>query len=122
VRHGWRRTYRPRDHYEHDPELREVLDLIASGYYSRCDPDLFRPLVDSLLDHDPFLVLADFRAYLECQGEVERAFADPARWTRMSILNVARMGRFSSDRAITDYCHDIWHVDPVPVPLAAAEG
>jgi starch phosphorylase len=109
--------YRPRERYEHDEELRLVLDRIGSGFYSPEDPGLFRPLVDTLLNDDPFLLLADFRAYLDAQDEVGRAWLDEERWTRMSILNVARMGRFSSDRAIAEYCRDIWHVERQAVAL-----
>ena len=73
--------------------------------------------MDSLVGEDPWLLLADFRSYLDCQAEVERAYLDPERWTRMSILNTARIGRFSSDRSIADYCREIWHVEPVPIEL-----
>ena len=107
--------YRPRALYESDAELRAVVDALADGTFSRGDASLFRPLVDSLLDQDPWLLLADFRSYVECQAEVERAYLDPERWTRMSILNTARMGRFSSDRSIADYCREIWRVEPVPI-------
>jgi starch phosphorylase len=109
--------YRPRELYERDAELRLALDRIGSGFYSGGDAQLFRPLVDSLLDQDPYLLLADFRAYLDAQDEVGRAWQDAERWTRMSILNVARMGRFSSDRSIRDYCREIWHVKPQPITL-----
>jgi starch phosphorylase len=109
--------YRPRDCYERDEELRLVLDRIGSGFYSPQDPGLFRALVESLLNDDPFLLLADFRAYLDAQDEVGRAWLDAERWTRMSILNVARMGRFSSDRAIAEYCRDIWRVERQAVVL-----
>ncbi len=109
--------YRPREIYERDPELRLALDRIGSGFYSGGDGQLFRPLVDSLLDHDPYLLLADFRAYLDAQDAVGRAWQDAENWTRMSILNVARMGRFSSDRSIADYCREIWQVDPQPITL-----
>jgi starch phosphorylase len=109
--------YRPRDCYETNPHLRGALDLIAGGHFSRGDRDLFRPLVDRLLEHDEYMVLADFQAYVECQSEVARAYADPEHWTRMSILNVARMGKFSSDRAIREYCRDIWSVQPQPIEL-----
>jgi starch phosphorylase len=109
--------YRPRDYYEKDEELRLVLDRIGSGFYSPENGALFRPLVDSLLDDDPFLLLADFRAYLDAQDEVGRAWQDEERWTRMSVLNVARMGRFSSDRAIREYCRNIWQVERQPIVL-----
>jgi glycogen phosphorylase len=109
--------YRPRDLYESDAELRLVLDRIGSGFYSEGDAGLFRPLVDGLLDDDPFFLLADFRSYLDTQDAVGRAWLDEERWTRMSILNVARMGRFSSDRAIREYCERIWRVEPQPIAL-----
>ncbi|MFN8093400.1 MAG: glycogen/starch/alpha-glucan phosphorylase [Vicinamibacteria bacterium] len=111
------RGYRPRDHYERDEELRSALDRIGSGFYSNGDASLFRPLVDSLLNDDPFLLLADFRAYVDAQDAVSRAWRDEEHWTRMSILNVARMGRFSSDRSIRDYCRLIWDVEPQPIVL-----
>jgi starch phosphorylase len=114
--------YCPRDLYEGDPELREVVDALGNGTFSRGDGSLFRPIVDSLLGQDPWLLLADFRSYVDCQAEVERAYLDPERWTRMSILNTARMGRFSSDRSIADYCRDVWRVEPVPIDLQSAPG
>ena len=92
-----------------------MVDALADGTFSRGDASLFRPLVDSLLGDDPWLVAADFRSYLECQEEVDRAYLDTERWTRMSILNAARMGFFSSDRSIADYCRDVWRVQPVPI-------
>jgi starch phosphorylase len=109
------RGYRPRTHYETNAELREALDQIASGTFSRGDASLFRPLVDALLDRDDFLVLADFEAYVACQDAVAAVYRDRDRWTRMSILNVARTGWFSSDRAIREYCEQIWHTVPVRV-------
>jgi starch phosphorylase len=114
--------YRPRELYENDPVLREVIDSLADGTFSRGDASLFRPLVDSLLGQDPWLLLADFRSYIDCQAGVERAYLDPERWTRMSILNAARMGFFSSDRSIADYCRDVWRVAPVPITPDGAEG
>ena len=110
--------YRPRDCYERDGELRAALDLIASGAFARGDTALFRPLVDHLLDHDTFLLLADYRAYIDAQAEVDRVYRDPSRWAQMSILNVARAGRFSSDRSIREYCDRIWMIKPVPIALA----
>jgi len=114
--------YRARDLYESDPVLRAVVDALADGTFSRGDKSLLRPLVDSLLGEDPWLVAADFRSYVECQAEVERAYLDAERWTWMSILNTARMGFFSSDRSISDYCRDVWRVEPVPIPLDGPEG
>ncbi len=107
--------YHPRPLYEQNQELREVLDLIGSGVFSRGDHGLFQPLVQSLLNHDDYLLFADYPAYLAAQDAVGRAYQDRAGWTRKSILNVARMGKFSSDRAIREYCRDIWHIDPVSV-------
>src|SRR6185295_8855362 len=102
--------YRPRDVYESNPELREAIDLVADGAFSDGDGERFRPLVDSLLDRDDYMLLADFQAYVDCQDRVSAAFGDRRRWTEMSILNGARAGRFSSDRSIRDYCRDIWNV------------
>jgi starch phosphorylase len=110
------RYARAADHYEADAELRAALDAIAQGAFSNGDRELFRPIVEHLLGPDTYMLLADYRSYIDCQEEVGRAWGDPERWARSSILNVARMGRFSSDRSITDYCRNIWHVKPVPIP------
>jgi starch phosphorylase len=107
--------YRPRDFYEHDPHLKEAIDLLLNGFFSHGDPERFRPLVDSLLESDPYMLLADYRSYLDAQNEVNNAYLDREHWTRMSILNVARMGKFSSDRSIREYCRDIWRVAPMDV-------
>jgi starch phosphorylase len=112
------RGYKPRECYERNAELRGVLDFIASGALANGDTQLFKPLVDNLLWSDPFLVLADFEAYVACQAQVSRAWRAPDAWTRMSILNAARMGKFSSDRSIRDYCARVWAVEPAPVPEA----
>jgi len=109
--------YRPWEIYDTNPELRGVLDLIASGHFSHGDRTLFKPLLDDLLGRDPYLLLADYGPYIACQDQISAAYRDPARWTRMSILNVARMGKFSSDRTIAEYCRDIWKVSPTPVEL-----
>jgi starch phosphorylase len=109
--------YAPRDVYEATPELRETLDLIAGGFFLPQQPKLFRPLVDTLLDHDPFMLLADYKAYLACQEQVGQAFCQTERWQRMSILNTARLGRFSADRAIREYCEEIWGVKPQKIVL-----
>ena len=94
-----------------------VLDLIAGGTFSHGDTEVFRPLVDNLRYDDPFLVLADYASYIECQDRVSAAWQDTSAWTRMSILNTARSGKFSSDRAIEEYCDDIWNVLPVTVKV-----
>jgi starch phosphorylase len=109
--------YCPMDLYRSQPELREVIDLIKDGFFSRGNSEQFRDLVDNLLHHDPYMVLADYHAYARCQEQVDAAYRDSERWTRMSILNTARSGKFSSDRTIREYCVDIWHARAVPVQL-----
>ena len=91
-----------------------VLDLIFSGFFEPDHPELFRPLVQSLLDQDPYLLLADFQSYCERQDQVSEAFLDQERWTKMAILNIAKMGKFSSDRTIRQYAAEIWNTKPVP--------
>jgi starch phosphorylase len=106
--------YDPRAVIEAEPELREALVAIADGRFSHGDRTMFQPLLDSLWNHDPYLVAADFPDYVRCQEEVDRAYLDPERWTTMSILNAARMGKFSSDRSMREYCREIWRVEPLP--------
>lgn len=109
--------YRPRDIYHQNDNLRNVIDLINSGFFSHGDGNLFRPLTDNLLNSDPFLVCADFQSYVDCQARVSQAYLDREQWSRMSILNVARSGRFSSDRAIREYNAEIWKVAPMSVKM-----
>src|SRR6267142_1096681 len=109
------RGYDPKEYYYANPQLREVIDLIGSGAFSKGDSGLFRPLVASLLERDEYLLLADYQSYVDQQDQVSRAFFDAEHWTRMSILNVARMGHFSSDRSIQEYCDRIWNAKPVKV-------
>ena len=106
------RGYAPHGWYESNPNLREAIDQIRAGRFSRGDTELFRPLVENLLHHDPFLLLADYQSYIDCQDRVSSAYRDREGWNRMSILNVARMGKFSSDRSIREYCGTIWQVSP----------
>ncbi len=105
--------YNPYEFYQSNQNLRAVLDMIASGTFSNQDPHLFRPFVDALLYHDEYMVLADFQSYVDCQDLVDQAFRDTMRWTRMSIINTSRMGKFSSDRAIQEYCQHIWKATPL---------
>lgn len=112
-----REGYRPSRLLEQDPRLTEVLDLLGSGHFSRGDAEVFKPICENLRWEDPYLVLADFASYAECQERVNEAWADGERWTRLSILNTARSGKFSSDRAIREYCDEIWGVQPVAVRL-----
>jgi glycogen phosphorylase len=110
--------YDMKQYYYNNPELRQVIDRITSGYFSPDTPDLFKPIVESLLVTDEYFVLADYQSYIDCQEQVSQAYRDLDNWTRMSILNVARMSKFSSDRAIRDYCQNIWHVEPVKVQMS----
>ncbi|MDH3899444.1 MAG: glycogen/starch/alpha-glucan phosphorylase [Gammaproteobacteria bacterium] len=105
--------YHPELCYKQDVELHQVIDAIRSGVFSNGDTGLFRPLVDSLLMHDEYLLLHDYRSYITCQEQVSRRYADRDAWLRSSILNTARIGKFSSDRAIRQYCEEVWNVQPV---------
>ncbi len=115
------RGYQARDLYEGNDQLKTVIDLIGSGHFSSGVSELFKPLVDSLLYHDEYLLFADYQSYVDCQYRVSQTYRDQNTWTRMSILNAARMGKFSSDRTIRQYCDEIWKVSPVPVGLEDAE-
>ncbi len=110
------RGYCPKEYYHKDEELRAVVDWVGSNYFIPNDPPgTLSPLRDNLIYQDPFLVLADFRAYSDCQQQVDLAFRDKAKWARMAILNTARMGKFSSDRTVTEYAREIWKLAPVPI-------
>jgi len=121
VQELWARGYHPRHYYEANNNLREALDRIADGTFSSREPSLFRPIVDSLLNQDLFTALADYEAYVDCQDEVAQAFRETDHWTEMSILNVARIGKFSSDRAIREYCRDIWNIPVREAPKPPAK-
>jgi glycogen phosphorylase len=113
------RGYDPRAYYHDDAELRAAVDALASGAFTGGDHDAVGPVIDSLLKWDEYMVLADYRPYVDCHDQaVGPAWADQERWSRMSILNTARSGFFSSDRTVRGYCRDIWHIEPVPVPPA----
>jgi glycogen phosphorylase len=109
--------YSPAEYYQTNQELKLAIDRIASGFFSHGDKDLFKPLLDTLFNQDPYFLFADYQSYLDCQYQASQVYRDRQRWTRMSILNVARMGKFSSDRSIREYCEDIWHIKPVKVDL-----
>lgn len=111
--------YNPMDYYESTPELKRAIDRIASGFFSHGDDQLFKPLLDSLMYQDQYMLMEDYQSYIDCQDRVAQAFHDKDAWTRMSILNSARMGGFSSDRSIQDYRRDIWKLDPVEIDLGA---
>ncbi len=121
VQSTWARGYQPAELYERNVRLRGVLDMITSGHFSGGAADRYRPLVDSLIHHDPYLLLADFDDYIACQQRVDEAYRDPEHWTRRSILNSARSGVFSSDRTIHEYASHIWSVEPVKVRLLTRE-
>jgi glycogen phosphorylase len=108
--------YSPRAYYQRDPELTAAVDALASGRLSEGDRDAVEPVISSLLNYDEYMVLADYRAYIDCHERAATTWTDQQRWTRMSILNTARSGFFSSDRTVRDYNTDIWHLHPVPVP------
>jgi glycogen phosphorylase len=109
--------YNPHAYYESNPQLREVIDSLANGEFSHGDRALFEPLVQSLLTSDPYMLFADYQSYIDCQDHIGQVFKDTDHWTRMSILNVARIGKFSSDRAIRDYCAEIWKTWPVKIEI-----
>jgi glycogen phosphorylase len=109
--------YNPFDYYQNNAELKLAMDQIATGYFSHLDDTVFKDLVKSLLHHDPFLVFADYQSYVECQDKIDAAYRNKSHWAKMSILNTARMGKFSSDRSIREYCDEIWKVKSVPVTL-----
>ncbi|MDJ0737552.1 MAG: glycogen/starch/alpha-glucan phosphorylase [Nostocaceae cyanobacterium] len=117
-----RKGYHPWDYYQNNQQLREVINLVSDGYFSHGDTNLFKPLIDSLLYDDSYMLLADYQSYIDCQDRVSQAYQDQPNWTRMSILNTARIGKFSSDRAIQEYCQDIWHIKPVEVQLREYTG
>ncbi len=98
-----------------DKNLRQIINQLSDGYFSPIEPELFYPIVKSLLESDRFFVLADYASYINCQDNVTAVYRDEERWTKMAILNVARSGRFSSDRAIREYAEKIWKISPVPV-------
>jgi starch phosphorylase len=110
---GW---YNPHWHYDHEEDTREALDLIFSGHFNRREPGLFDPIHDALLTHgDYYMHLADLASYVSGQSRVSDLYADPQQWARKAILNVARSGKFSSDRTIAEYAESIWGAKPCPV-------
>ncbi len=109
--------YDPQQWYNDNPVLKAVIDRIAEGDFSHGNPDLFKPLIDSLMYHDTYMLFADYQSYVDCQDRVAQVYRDQEQWTRMSILNSARVGKFSSDRTIREYCADIWRVSPVKIQL-----
>ena len=107
--------YKPMDYYQANQQLGAVIRRITTGYFSNGNPTLFQPIIDSLMHHDEFLIFADYQSYIECQDLAENVYRDQDAWTRMSILNTARCGFFSSDRTMQQYLDDIWKADPVVI-------
>jgi len=115
--------YSPDTYYRNDTELQAAIDALTSGAFSNGDREAFAPVTTSLLEWDEYMVLADYRPYIDCHDHAAGpAWADQDRWTRMSILNTARSGFFSSDRTVRDYCRDIWHAEPVPITPYVVSG
>jgi starch phosphorylase len=114
-----KKGYNPREYYEKIPELKQCIDAIASGYFSPEDPGLFRELANSLLDHDKYMLCADYESYIECQDRVSALYEDQEAWSRKCLLNIAAGGKFSSDRTIREYAKDIWGVEPNTAKLPA---
>ncbi|WP_166823079.1 glycogen/starch/alpha-glucan phosphorylase [Thalassoroseus pseudoceratinae] len=110
---GW---YNPEWHYENEPEVRAVLDRISGNHFSPDEPDLFEPILQTLMNGDYFMHLADLTSYAEAQEQVGELYADQDAWSRKAIINIACSGKFSSDRTILDYADDIWDASPCPIP------
>ena len=109
--------YNPIDLYNSSLSIREVIDRINGGAFSPENPELFKPLTDSLLYHDEYMLLADFEDYANCHQRVVETYLNKEKWLKMSMLNVARIGKFSSDRTIKEYCEDIWNTKPIEINL-----
>lgn len=111
--------YNPLHYYEGNPELKKAIEMITGNFFSPSSPGLFNPIIDSLLHHgDTFMLLSDFSSYVACQKEVSRTYTRQSKWTRMCIMNVASIGKFSSDRTIKDYADEIWKVYPVHIDIS----
>jgi len=116
------RGYNPREYYNGNKELKRVLDMIASGFFSPWAPELFTPLTDSLLNlGDNYMLCADYAAYVACQDKVSELFKQKDEWARQAILNCAGMGKFSSDRTIDQYAREIWGIQPVDIQPGSVE-
>jgi len=108
----WKKGYNPRDYYDKNPELKQCIDAIASGFFSPEDPGLFRDLANSLIHNDKYMLCADYESYIACQERVSKTYADQEAWSKMSLMNIASSGKFSSDRTISQYAREIWGVEP----------
>jgi len=121
-----KKGYNALDYYNANKELKQVIDMIQSGYFSKGNPDTFKDVTDNLLYHDRFLTLADFDAYVTAQDKVSATYTNPTLWAKMAIHNIASSGKFSSDRTISEYARDIWGVEPthakLPDPHSTKDG
>jgi glycogen phosphorylase len=114
---GRRSRYNPSAIIAQDIEFTRVMQLLRSGHFNMFESGIFDPIIDAISNpHDPWMVAADFRSFVQAQRKVSAAYLDRERWTRMSIVNTAKSGKFSTDRTISEYSKDIWHLTPVPVP------
>ncbi|MBA4371684.1 MAG: glycogen phosphorylase [Thermodesulfovibrio sp.] len=116
-----KKGYDPRYYYENNPELKLAIDMIANGFFSRTNPHIFRPIIDGILNHDPYMVLADFATYVACQEKVSQTYRNPDAWAVKSIMNVANMGFFSTDRTIQEYADEIWGVKRLPIRFSGCK-
>ncbi len=107
--------YNPREYYENNKDLKRVVDMVSSNYFNQNEPGIFDPLIEELMNHDYYCLFADYQSYIDTQKKVSKLFRDTDEWTKKSILNVARIGKFSSDRSIKDYAEKVWHVKPVKI-------
>lgn len=114
-----KKGYKPKDYYDNNPEIRQILDQINNGYFNPDEPALFRDIYNSLIHHDRFMLLADYAAYIKCQDRVSEVFKNPLLWAKMCLHNIATSGKFSSDRTISEYAKDIWGTDPSEFKLPA---
>lgn len=109
--------YKPWEYLQTVPALKRIIDFLASGFFNPGEPDVMKPILENLIQHDEYLVFADFEDYLRAQAEVDQAYGDQKKWTEMAILNVARMGKFSTDRTIDQYNKEVWGAGSVPITL-----
>ncbi|XP_041445990.1 glycogen phosphorylase, muscle form [Xenopus laevis] len=117
-----REGYNARAYYERIPELRQVIDQLNTGYFSPKQPDLFKDIVNMLMNHDRFKVFADYEDYIKCQEKVSALYQNPKEWTRKVIHNIAGSGKFSSDRTIAQYAREIWGVEPGTMKIPPPDG
>jgi glycogen phosphorylase len=107
--------YNPREIYNNDGEIRQAIQLVERDFFNMLEPGIFKPLTEELLQGDHYMLLADLRDYIRTQEKVDAAYRDRSGWIRKAILNVARAGKFSSDRTIREYASEIWHVNPCEI-------